>query len=242
MYEIGEELVATDITQDVIFVNFVLTTDVLTMPNDPQCIVRVTQISNSSRKWVAKLTNKKNELDFIQYVYAENSHVKMKEHIVNCETWGLVELNDFQCHAVIMEEGKEDCKHRIHHIKSLVFNIFGCLSDIFNSIQACHDIGCIHDDVKHENIVFLCESESTDSSMGGTVHDLAKILEYQAKAELLHLVKDKPADDVDIDETGENTHLKETECDVAGNGKKENGRGPTLNEMEMTPSTGANAE
>ncbi|KAF0687404.1 Aste57867_20852 [Aphanomyces stellatus] len=335
-----------------LFGKFVLTTDVLTMPNDQQCIVRVTQNSNSSRKWVAKLSNKKNELDFIQHVHAMEVHKMMKEHIVNCETWGLVQFNDFKCYAVIMEEGKEDCKHRMHHIKSRVFNLIGCLSDIFNSIQACHDIGYIHGDIKLENIVFFSESERyklidfeqttkmgsvmqnscteeycppemakfmigrdksplcaqksydvwcaavivlklfsenrdlvefqnidesailatiaepsfsfqksieattlseeakkllticlcTDSSMRGTVHDLAKILEYQAKAELLHLVKDKPADDVDIDETGENTHLKETECDVTVNGKKENGRGPILNEMEMTPSTGAKAK
>ncbi|KAF0712818.1 Aste57867_4646 [Aphanomyces stellatus] len=140
-----------------LFGKFELTTDILAMPNDQQCIVRVTQNLNPSGKWVAKLTNQKNEIEFIKHVHSLGG--KITEHVVKCETWGEVQFNDFKCDVVIMEEGKEDCRHRIPHIKSRVFNLIGCLNDIINAIEACHNIGYIHGDIKLENVVFFSASE-----------------------------------------------------------------------------------
>ncbi|KAF0693461.1 Aste57867_15590 [Aphanomyces stellatus] len=65
------------------------------------------------------------------------------------------------------------------------------------------------------------------------------------RVEVARLMMDHVSVDIDLVDMLvwlSQTLLKETECDVAVNGKKENGRGPILNEMEMSPSTGAKAK
>ncbi|KAF0693460.1 Aste57867_15589 [Aphanomyces stellatus] len=162
---------------------FVLSPEVVAMSTFP--IIRVINKAKPHEQWVAKLTTEKNELEFINKIYSfepikydqaqlmtdENKLELMEKnqlvkstiydqamrHFVKCEEWGDVNFYQYQFKTIIMERGVEDSSKRIHFLKSKDFYRHGCLKEVIDAVQMCHELGYIHGDIKLENIVYFSD-------------------------------------------------------------------------------------
>ncbi|CAK4672604.1 hypothetical protein LEN26_016089 [Aphanomyces euteiches] len=106
---------------------------------------------------VAKLTHEHKEIDFFDHIHQlEHRETEtLLGRIVDCVEWGQVSFYNYDCLALVMERGINNCRDRIKFLKSDSFARYRCIEHILTGLKALHNLRYIHGDVKLENVVYF---------------------------------------------------------------------------------------
>ncbi|KAG9403763.1 putative protein serine/threonine kinase [Aphanomyces cochlioides] len=120
-------------------------------------IFHVVNTKKAHAQLVAKLTHEHKEIDFFHRIHQleHRDTETLLRRIVDCVEWGQVSFYNYDCLALVMERGINNCRDRIKFLKSDSFARYRCIEHILTGLKALHDLRYIHGDVKLENVVYF---------------------------------------------------------------------------------------
>ncbi|KAF0720738.1 Aste57867_80 [Aphanomyces stellatus] len=115
-------------------------------------VFNATHKRQTNKPFVVKLTHQQQELDFVECMFS-NDIRGASDHLVECLEWCPVKIAGYDCLALVMECGRDNCNDLLPQLQAEPYSRLRCIDHVAKAVAFLHANGYIHGDIKLENVV-----------------------------------------------------------------------------------------